>query len=166
MGPWSCLAEEWFGIPVPMQVMMLPSIESCICVCNAVFAFLCRGLLCVHPSAFALFTFLRDGPIYVSTYSTFHAMSYSFAPMFAPVVSEPGSSRTGSHRGRRYVHGRFEATGASTFSELNRERLALCGVGLFSELRAPSGRGTVGIDTARFVLTNEKCVEDERFDMQ
>lgn len=20
MGPWSCLAEEWFGIPVPMQV--------------------------------------------------------------------------------------------------------------------------------------------------
>ena len=20
MGPWSCLAEEWFNIPVPMQV--------------------------------------------------------------------------------------------------------------------------------------------------
>lgn len=27
MGPWSCLAEEWFGIPVPMQVV-LSSFES------------------------------------------------------------------------------------------------------------------------------------------
>lgn len=24
MGPWTCLAEDWFGIPIPMQVSLKP----------------------------------------------------------------------------------------------------------------------------------------------